>query len=273
VTTTDEAVREAAARQARRRRRLIAYGQWQPFVDASPVREHVQAIRAAGMSLAGIVKYTGVNSGSLDHLLYGKAPYPPAVKIRTENAEALLAYWPKLDDYDDGAVIDGTGTRRRIQALAAAGWPSNAIHAHVNHVTHKAIERLRTCDRVTARTARAVRDFYERVAEQTAEAHGVTPWIAGRTRTYARKYSYANAMAWDDDTIDDPNAAPDYGRKLTFHERAALRREEIIHFAWHGYTTDQIVDRLNGEMSISTVRQIVQDWRTGQKRDRRQVAA
>lgn len=267
--TTAQAVREAAARQARRRRRLQAYGQWHPFVDAAPVRDHVQAVRATGMSCAGIVRYTGVNFGTIDHLLYGKAPYPPAAKIRTENAQALLAYWPKLDDFDDGAVIDGTGTRRRIQALAAAGWPSNAIHEHVNHITHKAVERLRACERVTARTARAVRDFYERVAGQAAENQGVTPWIATRTRTYATKNGYADAMAWDDDTIDDPQAQPELGRELNFHERAALRREEIIHLAWHGDTPEQILDRLNGEVSISTVRQIVQEWRTGEKRQRK----
>jgi transposase len=56
-------------------------------------------------------------------------------------------------------------------------------------------------------------------------------------------------------------------------ERAALRREEIIHFAWHGDTPEQILARLNGEVSIATVRQIVQEWRTGVKRDRKQVAA
>jgi hypothetical protein len=271
--TTEQAVREARTRQARYRRRLIAYGQWQPFADAQPVREHVQAIRGAGMSLAGIAKYTGVNIGSIDHLLYGKAPYPPAVKIRTENAQALLAYWPTLDDFDDGAVIDATGTRRRIQALAAAGWPSNAIHQHINHITHKAVERLRASQRVTARTARAARDFYNQVSEQTAEDHGVTPWVAARTRTYATKYEWAPPIAWDDDTIDDPTAQPDYGRKLNFHERAALRREEIIHFAWHGDTPEQILARLDNEVSIATVRAVVQEWRTGQKRQRKQVAA
>lgn len=208
--TTNPAVREATARQARRRRRLIAYGQWQPFVDAQPVRDHVEAIRRTGMSLAGIVKHTGVNSGSIDHLLYGKAPYPPAAKIRTENAQAILAYWPTLDDYEDGAIIDGTGTRRRVQALAAIGWPSVAVHQHVGHITSKAVERLRTNERVTARTARAIRDFYAKVSERPAEDHGVVPWVAARTRTYAAKFAYVPPVAWDDDLIDDPSARPDW---------------------------------------------------------------
>ncbi|MFJ3089093.1 hypothetical protein [Streptomyces sp. NPDC086838] len=209
--TTAQAVREATARQARRRRRAIAYGQWQPpFVDAEPVRQHVLALRATGMSLASIVQHTRVNSGSLDHLIYGKRPYPPAVKIRTESAAAILAYWPTLDDYEDGAIIDATGTRRRMQALAAIGWPTTSVHQHVNHITAKAVERLRANERVTARTARAVRDLYNRVSEKPAEAFGVAPWVAERTRGYARKFRWANPPAWDDDTIDDPKAHPEW---------------------------------------------------------------
>ena len=271
--TTDQAIREAKNRWARRRRRLIGYGQWQPFTDAAPAREHVLAIKATGMGLAGIAKHTGVKRGSLDHLLYGKDNLPPAVKIRTENAEALLTYWPTLDDYEDHNTIDGTGTRRRMQALAAAGFPSRAVHRIVDTAHAQTFERLYACDKVTARLARAVRDFYDECSAKKPERYGVEAWIADRCRANAVKRGWALPIAWDDDTIDDPEAEPDLGQKLNFHERAALRREEIEHLAWCGHTAEQILDRLNGEVSISTVRQIVHEWRTGQKRDRKQVAA
>ncbi|MEU9323258.1 hypothetical protein AB0D91_05500 [Streptomyces canus] len=208
--TTDQAVREAKNRWARRRRRLIGYGQWQPFTDAAPVREHVLAIKASGMGLASIVKHTGVSIGSLEHLLYGNDGYPPALKIRTESAQTLLAYWPALDDYEDGAVIDGTGTRRRMQALAVAGWPSKAIHQRVNIGGAQTFERLRYRTKVTARLARAVRDFYDEVSAKTAEDYGVESWCAARSRTYATRYQWAGPEAWDPETIDDPDAHPDW---------------------------------------------------------------
>lgn len=211
--TTDQAIREAKNRWARRRRRLIGYGQWQPFTDAEPARRHVLAIQATGMGLAGIAKHTGVNRGSLDHLLYGSHPSPPAAQIRAENAQALLAYWPSLDDYEDRAIIDGTGTRRRMQALAAAGWPAKAIHQHTQIGNFQTIEKLRTRTKVTSRLARAIRDFYDEVSAKTAEDYGVEPWIAGRTRTYATKHQWAGAEAWDPDTIDDPDAHPDWTGK------------------------------------------------------------
>jgi DNA-binding phage protein len=208
--TTDQAIREAKNRWARRRRRLIGYGQWQPFTDAEPARQHVLAIKATGMGLAGIAKHTGVNRGSLDHLLYGSGHIPPAAQIRTENAQALLAYWPSLDDYEDGATIDGTGTRRRMQALAVAGWPSRAVHRRIQIGNPQSIEKLRACTKVTARLARAIRDFYNEVSAKTAEDYGIEPWVAGRTRTFAAKAQWAGSEAWDDDTIDDPDALPEW---------------------------------------------------------------
>lgn len=208
--TTDQAVREAKARWARRRRRLIGYGQWQPFVDAEPTRQHVLAIRNTGMGLRTLATHTNVTVATLDHLIYGNSPHPPAVRIRTESAEALLAYWPTLDDYDGGSVIDSTGTRRRLQALAAIGWPVASLHQHLDLVTVSTLERMRFGKQVTARVARAVRDVYTWASIGKAEDHGVTGWVAVRGRRTAEKRNWAPPSTWDDDRIDDPAAQPDF---------------------------------------------------------------
>lgn len=208
--TTEQAVREAKARWARRRRRLIGYGKWQPFTNAEPSRQHVLAIRATGMGLRTIAANTGVTVATLDHLIYGNKPHPPAVQIRTESARILLAYWPTLDDYDGGSVIDATGTRRRLQALAAIGWPVAALHQHIDFVTLSTIERLRFNKLVTARLARAVRALYTWASTGTAEEHGITGWVAERGRKQAARRNWAPPNTWDDDTIDDPEALPDW---------------------------------------------------------------
>ncbi|KOV65738.1 hypothetical protein ADL01_26725, partial [Streptomyces sp. NRRL WC-3618] len=59
---------------------------------AGPARAHVAAIQATGMGIATISKHTGVSIASLDHLMYGSGPYPPAVSVRPETTAALLAY-------------------------------------------------------------------------------------------------------------------------------------------------------------------------------------
>ncbi|MFJ8923912.1 hypothetical protein ACIREK_31095 [Streptomyces sp. NPDC102415] len=209
--STDQALRDATRRWARRRNRLIAYGQWQPFVDAEPARQHVLAIRTnTGMSLANLAAATNVGIGTLEHLIYGCSGYPPAAQIRPESASALLAYWPALDDYIDGAVIDATGTRRRMQALSAIGWAAPAVHQRINFVNVRTVANLKGRELVTARVARAVRDFYQAVSGSPAETHGVAAVTAKQARSLARRNQWAAPSAWDDDTIDDPQAIPDW---------------------------------------------------------------
>ncbi|MBD0743514.1 hypothetical protein [Streptomyces sp. CBMA152] len=208
--TTEQTVREAKTRWARRRRRLIGYGQWQPFTDAEPVRQHVRAIQATGMSLANLSTAANVSGGTLDHLLYGGQGRPPAALIRIESAGKLLNYWPKLDDYVDGAVISAAGTARRLQALAVIGWPVQSIHRQLGFGNVKTIEHARIREHVTARLARAVRDLYRWASIGTAEDHGITPWIAVRCRNQAASHGWYGPAAWDDDSIDNPEALPDW---------------------------------------------------------------
>ncbi|WP_329217427.1 hypothetical protein [Streptomyces microflavus] len=227
--TTDQALREATCRWARRRNRLIAYGQWQPFVDAEPARQHVLTIRAnTGMSLANLAAVTGVGIGTLQHLIYGCTGYPPARQIRPESSTALLGYWPTLDDYINGAVVDATGTRRRMQALATMGWVSAAVQKRIDFISVRAVSNLKGRDLVTARVARAVRDFYQTVCGSPAEAHGVAPAVAKQARSHARKNQWAGPSTWDDDTIDDPQATPEWtGHCGTMRGWKAHREQDI----------------------------------------------
>lgn len=241
ATDTTAAMRAAAARWMRRRRRLIAYGQWQPFVEAEPARQHVQAIRATGMSVMTISEKTGVTIATIDHLLYGKDQYPPARKIRPESATALLAYWPTLDDYPDLGVVDSTGTARRLQALAAIGWTAAAIHRHIGFGNVASIERAPHHPGVKARLARAIRDFYAWASIGQAEDHGVTDWIARRQRSRAAQLGYLAPAWWDDDTIDDPNVGPCLPEDVP---RYVAHAENCLELERLGHTRQQIADRL-----------------------------
>lgn len=207
--TTEQAIREAKNRWQRRRRRLIGYGQWQPFTDAAPVREHVQAIRATNMSVRNLAAATGVSVATLDHLLFGSNGYPPAAHIRTESARTLLAYWPTLDDYIDAAILDACGSRRRLQALAVRGIPTTRVAAHLG-LPKPVVERAKRNSQVTARTARLIRDAYNDLSAKNGEQSGVTPWSARRCATQAQAKGWAPPAAWDDDTIDDPSAQPNW---------------------------------------------------------------
>lgn len=207
TTTTSFAQRVAQSRWKARRQQLIEAGEWEPFVAAGPVREHVNELREAGMSLRTLEARLGPSVGHLDHLLWGTEGYPPGEKVRTETARTLLAYWPTLDDFHDSARIDATGTRRRCQAMQARGFPLAAIAGQAG-VFPRHFQKSVSCDKVTARLARLVRDVYGLWWSADPGDYGVKAWVADRTRRDADRRGWHGPLAWDDDTIDDPQARP-----------------------------------------------------------------
>lgn len=117
------ACRQANREAAQGRRRAIAYGRWQPYVDAGPIREHLQRLREAGLGIERIIQLSGVGSGTVRQLVYGDRRTGAAVRrVRPATAARLLALDPAATPLAGGHLTDSIGTRRRLQSLIAAGW-------------------------------------------------------------------------------------------------------------------------------------------------------
>lgn len=99
------------------------------------------------------------------------------------------------------ALVDSIGTRRRIEALCVAGWSISA-QADLLNRDKRNFARVRRQGRVTRETAYQVDDLYRQFIER--------PPIVGAgslyTTAWARRHDFAPAIAWDEDTIDDPTA-------------------------------------------------------------------
>jgi hypothetical protein len=191
-----------------RRRHLKATGRWKPrYVDAAPVRAHVQALLAAGMSQPALARRLNLPETAFKYLLRGDTGRPPGRVVSRETAEAVLGYWPVLKDFPDTASIDPTGTRRRVQALETLGWskPRMAAELGMMEENFKACLRRRT---VSARFARKVAALYDQLWTVRPEDRGVQQWVADRVRRRAAANGFHGPLAWDDDTIDDPAATP-----------------------------------------------------------------
>lgn len=248
--------------------RLKGYGNWTPFVDAEPVREHISMLREYGIGVLRVTTLSGVGPSVIQRVVYPCDGRPPQRRIREDLARKVLAVRPSFDLLADGASVPSTGTVRRARALVRIGWAPAELARRLN-VDHRRVNQLLNADRVTVGTARTIKALYEKLWNEDPSAHGVVDYSKTRAIARGEANGWAPPAAWDDDEIDDPTAEPDLGdRVLNSHERAELRREEIIHFAWHGDTPEQILDRLNNEVSISTVRAVIQEWRTGEKRQR-----
>ena len=253
--------RAAATRYEARRRRLIKCGQWQPFADAEPVRKHLRSVNAAGMPYEAIGERLGLAS-SLRYVLWGHGEHGPGQQVRRETAELILSYWPSLDDFPDAARIDATGTRRRVQALAVCGWPRRAMAQKIG-VREDYFRKAVSQNRVTARLARGVRAVYDAWWDQDPLDHGVPSGPVLSVRAESARLGFHPALAWDDDTIDDPQALPQTdadapvvteGGSLAVRwlmgESVILgrddRREVIRHlFEWTNDTPEEIAARLD----------------------------
>lgn len=189
--------------------RLKAYGRWQPYVDAEPARKHVRGLVAAGVRPRRVSELAGVSQPTVKRLLDGKPSkgVPPSQKIRVRTAEALLAV--RLEGWlKPGSAVDGTATRRRLQALVAAGWALTAI-ARRSGISHKSLAVWIRADSVTVATEVTIAALYDALWDAPApEVTGRERAAAAKARSRAAVNGWAPPMAWDDSAIGDPAARP-----------------------------------------------------------------
>jgi hypothetical protein len=124
-------------------------------------------------------------------------------------------------------LVDATGTRRRLQALAVMGWTQHDIGLRLG-VTDEMVRHFMAHRQVRRRTA-------ERVAALFAEI-GMTPGPSQVSRQRALAKGWASPLMWDD--IDDPAERPvrDPRTEVVYHldevaieETMAGRRVKLSH--------------------------------------------
>ena len=122
-------------------------------------------------------------------------------------------------------LSDAAGTRRRLQALVRGGWSLGLMSARLGCTRQVLRLTLHRSERVTAATARAVRELYDELWDQPPpEGTRFEKRAATMARRYARERGWVPPLAWDDDEIDDPAAVPAPGWCPVPADLAASRR-------------------------------------------------
>lgn len=197
------------------RRRQQAYGRYDKYVDAEPIRAHMRTLMDSGIGLKRIAKLSGVSTGVLWKLIYGKrrpdGTRTPTIRVTRPTANRILAITPQPQLLADGAKIDGTGTRRRLRALIALGYSINWLArelgmSNVWRTIHSDRFGDGTVIKATADAVRALYDAYSMHPHQPADHRSRI--AASRARTLARVNGWLPPLAWDDDHIDDPTYEP-----------------------------------------------------------------
>lgn len=229
----------ASAAYARERYRLQAYGRWQPFIDAEPIRLHVLNLRKY-ISYDAIAALAQVSARTVDLLIYGQGGSPSSARIRTETAKKLLAVTIDLDELADETRINVAGSRRRLQSLMLRGWSMPLVAERCGVPRWQLDNILNKATVLRAFQARAIRDVTALLFDQDpprtnrSERH-----TASVVRNRARRRGWVPLAAWDD--IDDPDAEPDLGTKVS---RAQAVTEDAEFLARQGFTPDQVAERL-----------------------------
>lgn len=257
---------EAAKLYERARTRARIYGR-ASYVDAQPVKDHIAALVASGISVKQIAATTGLGS-TVSRIVYGAPDRGRAETKRVHRATAAKILAVKVGDRDlvaEGRPVDGTGTARRIQALALMGWSVPQIAQRAGK-TPGTLRRALSGATVKADTARAVSAAYDQLWSTPAPASAAST----RTRNRAAREGWAPPLAWDDDTIDDPAATPAEtarpGAGTRQRDGGAASFDAITDCAAWGMTRQQTADRLG--ISRASIEKWLERYDDGTVRDR-----
>lgn len=230
-----QACRDANTRWAKNRRLRQAEGTWRPFAPVEEALDLVRQLRTAGLSSASIAHASGLPSGLVTRLVWDSALRPKRVRTATITALHRALRTPNIPD---GALVDATGTRRRIEALAVQGWSIAWVAQRLGcTTTHIAAMRRRA--RVTKRNADRISALYDEVSMRVGPSRA-------QHRRRAVRLGWAPPLAWDDDTIDDPAAAPNTGTVLRHANGTpvGLDLDDVEHLLSVGCSLHEVAARM-----------------------------
>lgn len=208
--TACTAANTAASRIAVRRQALGRPG---PLVEARAVRVHLERLRRGRIGYGRIARLSGTSATHVREIAGAVARSgnrPPIRRIRPDLARRLLAIEPVPANRAPRCQVDGTGARRRLQALVAVGWPLGVLADRLGR-TPVDLRRAMTCSAIiTEGTARRVRDLYEQLWDtQPPRATARQREAAELARAQAANRGWPPPLAWDDiDTDLHPHCDP-----------------------------------------------------------------
>jgi len=225
--------RRAAARHADKLRKMGKPPRVLPEEREAAIAVILMA-RAAGMDDAMIGHQVGLSEGAIYKARSGRTKsmhrttYEGVMRLRPELIESRAH--DRKGKVPEGTMRDASGTQRRMQALRADGFPGYVI-GEILGVTQEAVSEMARRPRpggVYYTTYAEIKEVYEKLAGTDPRDHGVAEADVRRAQTWAAKAGYAPSRCWDVDTIDDPDAYPDWTGACNTPEGRAIHKRDGI---------------------------------------------
>lgn len=165
------------------------------YVDAQECIDHVEALHRQGHSWREISALTGLHVDTLRSL----GQWAGGRVQRSTYVQIMSVPVPE-EIVGGSAIIPNVGTRRRLQALALAGFSQERLGVELGYPASVVGRWTRGNAGITSGNVEKVRVVFDRLQ--------LVRGPSSLTALRARNKGWIPALHWDEDTIDDPNAEP-----------------------------------------------------------------
>lgn len=286
----EEAVSEAARRRKRREKYLRDTGR--PLMvypwEAERARSWARSLHNRGMTYTQIGRLSGLSRRTV---CYAATADGSPMKRRT--MLALLSV--KFVEPDPSAWVSPVGTRRRLGSLWRDGFtlPWIAEQAGVgNRGYFQALIRgSKGSAGVEYVTHRAIAELYDKLENAQPGDVGIDTRASRFSATFARNKGLVPRFCWTEETLDDPEAYPDWtgycgtGFGMSVHRRDGIppcdRCKEAYDYRnpYPGFNGDRLRDlREQAGLSRNEICTqlgmgwtMLRDWETGRSKPQRQA--
>lgn len=200
--------------------------------DATQVRVHLERLIARGWTQDQIAAASGLNQATISIILSGQYK-----GVHKKTAAAIFDIRLNQTPPIPRGLVDATGTRRRLQALAVLGYNLTDV-ARQSGVAQSSLQQTLKGDWGRVRTLVATR--VARVYRQLAMRPAPASRSAEQSRNQAMILGWHGPMAWAD--IDDPACRPDPGEPAA---PCRVHADDVAELAAAGLDDGAIGRRLN----------------------------
>ncbi|MFT4284318.1 MAG: helix-turn-helix domain-containing protein [Protaetiibacter sp.] len=168
------------------------------YVDAQPVREHLEMLSRYGIGHERVAELSGVSVHTIRNFRWTRSS---GLMMRAI-AERILKVEPSIENMAGHRSVDATGARRRLQALTAIGWTQHRL-GDALEVPARRVWQLLRAERIQADTYRAIARVYETYWDVPAPTATARQRVAAdAARRLAVRNGWVPPLAWDDIDTD-----------------------------------------------------------------------
>ena len=178
-----------------------------PLADVERALHRVRSFHARGMTYVQMARQCGVPPRTLAEAARRGRAY-----MRRVTWQPLMTI--RFEEPDPHAWVSPVGARRRLHAMWLDGYPLPWLAERLGYGDRsylqafirgtKGARGIRYCN------AQAVADLYSKLDGADPADFGIGKQSASFAATSARKRGCAPRAVWDEDTIDDPQAIPEW---------------------------------------------------------------